>query len=108
MTTPQEPLLAVDNLTVEFPTEDGVVRAVRGVSWVLEPGETLGIVGESGSGKSVTSMAIMGLLPGPARGSGAVRFRGKELLGLSDDALSNVRGKGISMGFQDPMTSLNP
>jgi oligopeptide/dipeptide ABC transporter ATP-binding protein len=106
MTT--QPLLEVENLTVEFPTEDGVVRAVRGVSWMLDPGETLGIVGESGSGKSVTSLAVMGLLPGSARVSGSVRFRGKELLGLSDDALSGVRGKGIAMVFQDPMTSLNP
>jgi oligopeptide/dipeptide ABC transporter ATP-binding protein len=107
MTTAQS-LLEVEDLSVEFPTEDGLIRAVRGVSWALGPGETLGIVGESGSGKSVTSLAIMGLLPRSARVGGSVRFRGKELLGLSDDGLSSIRGKGIAMVFQDPMTSLNP
>jgi oligopeptide/dipeptide ABC transporter ATP-binding protein len=98
----------VENLTVEFPTDDGVVRAVRGVDWTLGTGETLGIVGESGAGKSVTSLAVMGLLPAAARVSGSVRFAGRELLGLSEEALSEVRGRGVSMIFQDPMTSLNP
>jgi oligopeptide/dipeptide ABC transporter ATP-binding protein len=101
-------VLEVENLTVEFPTDDGVVQAVRGVSWTLETGETLGIVGESGAGKSVTSLAAMGLLPAAARVSGSVRFAGRELLGLSEEALSGIRGRGISMIFQDPMTSLNP
>jgi oligopeptide/dipeptide ABC transporter ATP-binding protein len=101
-------ILEVENLTVEFPTDDGVVRAVRGVSWTLGPGETLGIVGESGAGKSVTSLAVMGLLPAAARVSGSVRLAGRELLGLPENALSEVRGSGISMIFQDPMTSLNP
>jgi oligopeptide/dipeptide ABC transporter ATP-binding protein len=100
--------LEVENLTVEFPTDDGVVRAVRGVSWTLGTGETLGIVGESGAGKSVISLAVMGLLPAAARVTGSVRFAGRELLGLSEDALSGIRGRGISMIFQDPMTSLNP
>ncbi len=101
-------VLEVVNLAVDFPGEGGVVHAVRGVSYALHPGETLGIVGESGSGKSVTSLAIMGLLPRTARISGSVLLRGRELLGLSDDALREVRGKGVAMIFQDPMTSLNP
>jgi oligopeptide/dipeptide ABC transporter ATP-binding protein len=101
-------VLEVDNLTVDFPTDDGIVHAVRGVSYRLRPGEVLGIVGESGSGKSVTSLAVLGLLPKSARIKGSVRFRGVELLGLRDKEMSKVRGKGISMIFQDPMTSLNP
>jgi peptide/nickel transport system ATP-binding protein len=103
-----DPLLVVDDLTVEFPTDDGIVKAVRGVSFALAPGEVLGIVGESGSGKSVTSLAIMGLLPKTARVHGSVRYRGRELLYLSDDQLADVRGLEIAMIFQDPMTSLNP
>ena len=101
-------VLAVQDLTVDFPSGDGPVHAVRGVSYELRPGEVLGIVGESGSGKSVSSMAVMGLLPKNARISGSVRFRGEELLGLSDKAMTDVRGKKIAMIFQDPMTSLNP
>ncbi|OIJ68647.1 dipeptide/oligopeptide/nickel ABC transporter ATP-binding protein [Streptomyces mangrovisoli] len=101
-------VLEVDGLTVEFPTEDGTVRAVRGVGYRLDRGESLGIVGESGSGKSVTALAVMGLLPGTARVGGSVRFEGTELLGLSDARLSDLRGSGIAMIFQDPMTSLNP
>src|SRR5579871_5036073 len=98
-------LLTVDNLTVDFPSGDGVVHAVRGVSYELRPGEVLGIVGESGSGKSVTSMAVMGLLPKTARVGGSVRFRDEELLGLTDKEMTQVRGKKIAMIFQDPMTS---
>ena len=108
MTQAPETVLEVADLFVEFPTDDGLVRAVRGVSFQLRRGEVLGIVGESGSGKSVASLAVMGLLPGSARVSGSVRFRGQELLGASDKALSRVRGRQISMIFQDPMTSLNP
>ncbi len=103
-----EPLLEVDSLQVKFPTEDGVVHAVRGVSYALYPHETLGIVGESGSGKSVTSLAVMGLLPASASITGSVRFKGRELLGMRDRGMSTIRGKGIAMIFQDPMTSLNP
>jgi peptide/nickel transport system ATP-binding protein len=103
-----EPILKIDNLTVDFPTKDGLVRAVRGVTADLSPGEVLGIVGESGSGKSVTAMATMGLLPKNARVSGSVRFNDTELLGLKEKRLMPVRGKGIAMIFQDPMTSLNP
>jgi oligopeptide/dipeptide ABC transporter ATP-binding protein len=101
-------VLEVSDLTVGFPGDDGLVQAVRGVSYGLRRGEVLGIVGESGSGKSVTSLAVMGLLPGNARVSGSVRFRGKELLGAPDAELNKVRGRHISMIFQDPMTSLNP
>jgi oligopeptide/dipeptide ABC transporter ATP-binding protein len=103
-----ETLLEVDGLTVAFPTDEGLVEAVRGVSFTLEPGRVLGIAGESGSGKSVTTLAIMGLLPRSARVAGSVRFRGKELLGLSERALEEIRGRRISVIFQDPMTSLNP
>ena len=105
---PGAPLLEVADLQVRFPTEDGSVHAVRGVDYTLRPGEVLGIVGESGSGKSVTSLAVMGLLPGSAQVTGSVRYRGRELLGMRDRAMSRVRGKGISMIFQDPMTSLDP
>src|SRR4051812_16958765 len=105
---PTAPLLEVDNLEVSFPTQDGLVHAVRGVTYALASGEVLGIVGESGSGKSVTSLAVMGLLPASARITGSVRYRGQELLGQKDPAMSRVRGKGVSMIFQDPMTSLDP
>jgi oligopeptide/dipeptide ABC transporter ATP-binding protein len=107
-TTPGAPLLAVRDLTVEFRGEGGPVPAVRGLSYELSPGEVLGIVGESGSGKSVTSLAVMGLLPSSAQISGSVRYRGQELLGQSDPSMSRVRGKGVAMIFQDPMTSLDP
>ncbi|HLL66260.1 MAG TPA: ABC transporter ATP-binding protein [Micromonosporaceae bacterium] len=103
-----EILLDVADLTVGFATEDGIVQAVRGVSYQLRRGDSLGIVGESGSGKSVTSLAIMGLLPKTARIAGSVRFSGEELLHRSDDSMSQVRGNKIAMIFQDPLTSLNP
>src|SRR5438045_2652649 len=86
-------VLDVDNLTVEFPTDDGVVQAVRGVSYKLRQGEALGIVGESGSGKSVTSLAVLGLLPKTARIKGSVQLHGKELLGRSEQDYAAVRGK---------------
>jgi oligopeptide/dipeptide ABC transporter ATP-binding protein len=101
-------VLDVDNLTVEFPTDDGVVKAVRGVSYQLRQGESLGIVGESGSGKSVSSLAVLGLLPKTARIKGSVRFHGEEMLGKNEMDYATVRGKKIAMIFQDPLTSLNP
>jgi peptide/nickel transport system ATP-binding protein len=103
-----EVLLSVENLNVTFGGGGRGVHAVRGVSYEVRRGETLGIVGESGSGKSVTSMAVMGLLDKSARITGSVRFRGSELLGSKDRAMSAVRGKKIAMIFQDPMTSLDP
>ena len=101
-------LLVIDNLTVAFPTDDGIVNAVRGVSYTVRAGEAMGIVGESGSGKSVSSLAVMGLLPKNARISGSVRFRGRELLGLDEGDYAKLRGNRIAMIFQDPLTSLNP
>src|SRR5262249_62413441 len=104
-----EPLLEVRDLKVSFRTEDGVVSAVNGVSFSLAPGETLGIVGESGSGKSVTMMSVMRLITDPnARFEGEVRYKGRDLMKLSQDQIQAVRGAGIAMIFQDPMTSLNP
>jgi oligopeptide/dipeptide ABC transporter ATP-binding protein len=101
-------VLEVEDLSVTFPTDDGKVQAVRGVSFELEPGEVLGIVGESGSGKSVTSLALLGLLPKTAVINGSVRFRGRELIGRSEKELMPVRGGSIAMIFQDPLSALNP
>jgi peptide/nickel transport system ATP-binding protein/oligopeptide transport system ATP-binding protein len=104
-----ERLLEVKDLSVHFATEDGVVRAVDGVSFELERGKVLGIVGESGSGKSVTAMTVMGLTRDVnARFGGEVNYEGRNLLELSDSEMQNYRGNEIGMIFQDPMTSLNP
>ena len=103
-----EPALQVEHLEVDFPTKDGVVHAVRGVDFSIASGEVLGIVGESGSGKSVTALATMGLLPKGAQVRGSIRFDGTDLLTLKEKQLTKVRGTGIAMIFQDPMTSLNP
>ncbi|HET7780821.1 MAG TPA: ABC transporter ATP-binding protein [Arthrobacter sp.] len=105
---PTDAVLSVRDLNVRFNTENGVVHAVRGVDFDLMPGRTLGIVGESGSGKSVTSLAIMGLLPATAEVTGSVRLKGKELLGLSDKAMCGYRGNELAMVFQDPLSSLTP
>jgi peptide/nickel transport system ATP-binding protein len=106
---PATPLLSVRDLTVVFPgDEDGDVPAVRGLSYDLAPAEVLGIVGESGSGKSVSSLAVMGLLPRSARVAGSVRLQGEELLGRSDTELARVRGNKIAMVFQDPLSALTP
>jgi peptide/nickel transport system ATP-binding protein len=101
-------ILRVDNVTVEFPTDDGVVQAVRGLSYTLNAGEVLGVVGESGSGKSVSAMAVMGLLPRSARVTGSIRFRGTDVLTMSAAGQRSLRGRKIAMIFQDPMTALNP
>ena len=102
-------ILRVDDLKVGFATEDGVVEAVGGVSFELQPGEVLAIVGESGSGKSVTAQTITGLTRAPnAKITGSVSYRGRELIGLDDDQLRDIRGEQIAMVFQDPMSSLNP
>jgi oligopeptide/dipeptide ABC transporter ATP-binding protein len=100
-------LLEVKDLHVSFPTADGVVRAVRGVSFDVEPGRTLGIVGESGSGKTVLTQTLLGLTPG-AEVEGSALFEGTDLIGLSEDQLRHVRGARISVIFQDPLTSLHP
>jgi peptide/nickel transport system ATP-binding protein len=100
--------LEVRDLRVQFPTDDGLVTAVDGVSFDLDANETLGIVGESGSGKSVTSLAILGLLPTSAQISGDVRFRGEPILGLSERKLQPIRGRHIAMIFQDALAALNP
>jgi oligopeptide/dipeptide ABC transporter ATP-binding protein len=103
-------LLEVRDLTTSFRTGGGEVTAVENLSFSLEKGEILGIVGESGSGKSVTALAIMGLLPRPAARirSGSIRFEGQDLLMLPDRSMQRLRGPGIAMVFQEPMTSLNP
>ena len=100
-------LLEVEDLSVSFSTPDGLLRAVRGISFDLEPGETLGIVGESGSGKSVSTQTIAGLTEG-ARVSGAARFEGRDLLRMHEDELRRIRGAEIGMIFQDPLSSLHP
>ncbi|HEU5419316.1 MAG TPA: ABC transporter ATP-binding protein [Streptosporangiaceae bacterium] len=104
-----DPLLEVRDLRVSFRTDDGVVRAVDGVSLTVSEGETLGIVGESGSGKSVTMMTVMRLITDPnARFEGEVLYKGRDLMKLGQDQIRSIRGSGIGMIFQDPMTSLNP
>jgi oligopeptide transport system ATP-binding protein len=108
-TVPGRPLLEVDDLRIHFPTDYGVVKAVDGIGYSVEQGETLAIVGESGSGKSVGALGIMGLVPPPGRVvSGSIRFNGVNLLELGDDEMRKLRGNRIVMIFQDPLTSLNP
>ncbi|TFZ06411.1 ABC transporter ATP-binding protein [Ramlibacter henchirensis] len=102
------PLLEVRDLTVELQTQRGPARAVRDVSFTLERGATLGLVGESGCGKTITAMALMGLLPENARVTGSIRLEGRELVGLPERQLCDIRGDRIGMVFQEPMTALNP
>ncbi len=104
-----KPLLEVDDLKVEFRTDEGTVHAVDGVSFSVQSGEVLSIVGESGCGKSVTALTILGLTRGPnAKISGSVRYQGKELTSASSEELMDIRGDRIAMVFQDPMSSFNP
>ena len=105
-----ESILSVEDLQVSFKTDDGLVRAVRGVSFDVKPGETIGLVGESGSGKSVTNLAVMGLIPKPPGNidGGKALYKGEDLLQMSDSQLQEIRGNQIAMIFQDPMTALNP
>jgi oligopeptide transport system ATP-binding protein len=104
------PLLEIENLRVDFRLEEGTLHAVDGISMSIDPGETLGIVGESGSGKSVTSLAVLGLVPQPPGKivGGRALFDGRDLLAMPERELSKIRGNRIAMIFQDPMTSLNP
>jgi oligopeptide/dipeptide ABC transporter ATP-binding protein len=102
-----KPLLAVDNLTVSFPTADGIVHAVRGLSFSVDSGKTLGVVGESGSGKSVSALTMLGLNPG-ADITGSALFNGRELLTMNQQELRKIRGADIAMIFQDPLSSLHP
>src|SRR6476619_4443621 len=105
----RQPLLSVEDLRVEFWTERGTIHAVNGISFDIAPGETLGIVGESGCGKSVTSLAMLGILPRAGRvTAGSARFDGNDLTSMTDSELRTIRGRQIAMIFQDPMTSLNP
>ena len=105
-----EPLLSVHDLRTYFSTEEGVVRAVDGISFDVYPGERRGVVGESGSGKSVTAMSIMRLIEPPAGEivTGTISFKGESLLDLGEDEMQSIRGGQIAMIFQDPMTALNP
>src|SRR5215204_1095419 len=107
-TTPSKALLSVEDLAVSFDTEDGVVKAVDGVSFSVEKGNTLGIVGESGCGKSVANMSILGLTRAAnAEISGRIMFDGLDLVELTDEPLRGVRGNRIAMIFQDPLSSLH-
>lgn len=108
MSEKKVPILDVRNLNVEFKVQDGIVKAVNGLSFKIYDGEIVGIVGESGSGKSQTMLALMGLLASNGRTYGSVKFFGQELVGLSTNKLNKIRGNEIAMIFQDPMTSLNP
>ncbi len=105
-----EPILQVEDLSVSFKTDEGIVRAVRGVSFDVRPGETIGLVGESGSGKSVSNLALMGLVPKPPGNidGGRAIYHGQDLLQMSQRQLQAIRGRKIAMIFQDPMTALNP
>lgn len=104
-----QPLLSLNDVSVSFPTEQGLVRAVDSVSWTLDAGETLAIVGESGSGKSITALSLLGLIPEPGKvDQGSIVFEGQNLLDLDRNTMRSIRGNRIAMIFQEPMSSLNP
>src|SRR6478752_2519865 len=104
-----DPLLEIEELTVDFHTDDGDVHAVRGLDLTVAPGEIVAVVGESGSGKSVTAMSVLGLLPKPqAKLSGRIQWRGTDLIHADESLLRMIRGDEIAMIFQDPLTALNP
>ena len=102
------PLLEVTDLCVQFPTDEGLLCAVDGISFAIGENEVLGVVGESGSGKTVTALAILGLLPSKASVRGSVRFRGRELMGVPDEELRTLRGEEIAIVFQDALAAFNP
>ena len=105
----ERPYLEVEDLRVQFKTEDGIVRAVDGISFSLAKGRTLGIVGESGSGKSVTNLAVLGLHnPARTRITGSIRLHGTELVGMDDEEIRKMRGRDMAMIFQDPLSALHP
>ena len=106
----EKPLLSIEDLKTWFYTDDGIARAVDGVSYSIQPGETLGVVGESGCGKSVTAMSVLQLVPTPPGKyvGGEILFKGENLLEKSEAEMRKIRGKEISVIFQEPMTSLNP
>ena len=103
-----KPLLQVDDLRVSLPTARGWAQALRGVSWRMERGQTVGLIGESGSGKSLTALALMGLLPERARVSGSIALQGQELVGLAEPQMCQLRGARMAMIFQDPISCLDP
>jgi oligopeptide/dipeptide ABC transporter ATP-binding protein len=105
---PDAPLLEVSDLRVRFRSRGSVVNAVQGISFTIEPGQTLAIIGESGSGKTVSAYALMGLLPRTAQVSGSIRFKGVEIVELGERALQDHRGRNVAMVFQNPERSLNP
>jgi peptide/nickel transport system ATP-binding protein len=102
------PLLELSHLRLSLPTPHGTAEALRGVSWQLDAGATLGLIGESGCGKSLTALAVMGLAPRAARLEGSIRFEGRELIGFPEAEHARLRGRRMAMVFQEPMTALNP
>ena len=104
----KQPILNISQLKTYFHTEDGIVKAVDGLDFHVNPGEIVGLVGESGCGKTVTSLSILGLIPAPGKVEGKINFIGKDLLKMSKEELSDIRGNQISMIFQQPQSSLNP
>ena len=110
MSQTPDPIIEIQELSVEFATEEGIIKAVQNISFDIPKGQTLGLVGESGSGKSVSSMAIMQLIPQPPGKitGGKILYNHQDLLQFSDKEMRQIRGNKISMIFQEPMTSLNP